>query len=156
MSDKPGPLMDVTAIETILPHRYPFLLVDRVVSMEPQKKLVALKGVTVNEPFFAGHFPGHPVMPGVLILEAMAQAGGLLVKASLPEDTSDKVTYLMAIDNARFRKPVVPGDRLEMHVEVVKQKGAIWKTKGTAFVDGNVVAEADYMAVLVDRDKKGE
>ncbi|HQR29422.1 MAG TPA: 3-hydroxyacyl-ACP dehydratase FabZ, partial [Anaeromyxobacteraceae bacterium] len=131
--------MDVVAIEAILPHRYPFLLVDRVISIEVGKKLVAVKGVTVNEPHFAGHFPGHPVMPGVLILEALAQAGGLLVKASLPEDTSGKVTYLMAIDNARFRKPVVPGDRLELHVEIVKQKGPIWKTNGKAIVDGEVV-----------------
>lgn len=153
MSDKPGPVLDVVAIEAILPHRYPFLLVDRVISIEVGKKLVAVKGVTVNEPHFAGHFPGHPVMPGVLILEALAQAGGLLVKASLPEDTSGKVTYLMAIDNARFRKPVVPGDRLELHVEIVKQKGPIWKTNGKAIVDGEVVAEADYMAMLVDREK---
>ncbi|HET8725396.1 MAG TPA: 3-hydroxyacyl-ACP dehydratase FabZ [Anaeromyxobacteraceae bacterium] len=147
--------MDVTAIEAILPHRYPFLLVDRVVSIEVGKTLVAVKGVTVNEPHFAGHFPGHPVMPGVLILEALAQAGGLLVKASLTEDTTDKVTYLMAIDNARFRRPVVPGDSLELHVEVVKQKGAIWKTRGQAKVAGEVVAEADYMAMLVDRKKEG-
>ena len=153
MSEKPGILMDVNAIEAILPHRYPFLLVDRVLSMEPMKKLVAVKCVTVNEPFFSGHFPGHPVMPGVLILEALAQAGGLLVKASMTEDTTDKVTYLMAIDNARFRKPVVPGDRLELHVEIVKQKGPIWKTRGTGIVDGEVVAEADYMAMLVDRSK---
>ena len=155
MSEKTGPLMDVTAIEAILPHRYPFLLVDRVVSIEVGKTLVAVKGVTVNEPHFAGHFPGHPVMPGVLILEALAQAGGLLVKASLTEDTTDKVTYLMAIDNARFRRPVVPGDSLELHVEVVKQKGAIWKTRGQAKVDGEVAAEADYMAMLVDRKKEG-
>jgi 3-hydroxyacyl-[acyl-carrier-protein] dehydratase len=155
MSEKTGPLMDVTAIEAILPHRYPFLLVDRVISIDTGKTLVAVKGVTVNEPHFAGHFPGHPVMPGVLILEALAQAGGLLVKASLSEDTSDKVTYLMAIDNARFRRPVVPGDQLELHVEVVKQKGAIWKTRGQARVDGEVVAEADYMAMLVDRKKEG-
>ncbi len=155
MSEKTGPLMDVTAIEAILPHRYPFLLVDRVVSIEVGKTLVAVKGVTVNEPHFAGHFPGHPVMPGVLILEALAQAGGLLVKASLTEDTTDKVTYLMAIDNARFRRPVVPGDSLELHVEVVKQKGAIWKTRGQAKVAGEVVAEADYMAMLVDRKKEG-
>jgi 3-hydroxyacyl-[acyl-carrier-protein] dehydratase len=153
MSEKPGPLMDVNAIEAILPHRYPFLLVDRVLSMEPMKKLV--KCVTVNEPFFAGHFPGHPVMPGVLILEALAQAGGLLVKASMSDDTTNKVTYLMAIDNARFRKPVVPGDRLELHVEIVKQKGPIWKTRGSGIVDGNVVAEADFMAMLVDRKKEG-
>lgn len=155
MSDKPGTVLDVTAIEAILPHRYPFLLVDRVVAIEPMKRLVAVKCVTVNENFFNGHFPGHPVMPGVLILEALAQAGGLLVKFSLSEDTSDKVTYLMAIDNARFRKPVVPGDRMELHVEIVKQKGQIWKTNGRAIVDGEVVAEADYMAMLIDR-KKGE
>ncbi|MEI7705502.1 MAG: 3-hydroxyacyl-ACP dehydratase FabZ [Deltaproteobacteria bacterium] len=155
MSDKPAPLMDVTAIQATLPHRYPFLLVDRVLSMESMKKLVAVKCVTINEPFFNGHFPGHPVMPGVLILEALAQAAGLLVKSSMTEDTSEKVTYLMAIDNARFRKPVVPGDRLELHVEVVKQKGPIWKTKGVAMVDGGVAAEADFMAMLVDRKKEG-
>ncbi|HVP67374.1 MAG TPA: 3-hydroxyacyl-ACP dehydratase FabZ [Anaeromyxobacteraceae bacterium] len=145
--------MDVTAIEKILPHRYPFLLVDRVVSLEPMKTLVAVKSVTVNEPFFAGHFPGHPVMPGVLILEALAQAAALLAKASMANDPGDKVTYLMAIDNARFRKPVVPGDRIELRVEVVKQKGAIWKEKGAALVDGEVVAEAEFMAMLVDRSK---
>jgi 3-hydroxyacyl-[acyl-carrier-protein] dehydratase len=155
MSDKPGPVMDVNAIEAILPHRYPFLLVDRVVSMERMKKLVAVKCVTVNEPFFAGHFPGHPVMPGVLILEALAQAAALLAKGSMVEEPGDKVTYLMAIDNARFRKPVFPGDRIELHVEVVKRKGAIWKEKGTAIVDGEVVAEAEFMAILVDRKKEG-
>jgi 3-hydroxyacyl-[acyl-carrier-protein] dehydratase len=154
MSDRPKPLMDVTAIEAILPHRFPFLLVDRVLSMEPMKKLVAVKCVTVNEPFFAGHFPGHPVMPGVLILEALAQAAALLAKGSIADATDDKVTYLMAIDNARFRKPVVPGDRLELHVEVVKRKGAIWKEKGTAMVDGEVVAEAEFMAIMVDRKKE--
>jgi len=153
MSEQPKPVMDVTAIEKILPHRYPFLLVDRVVSLEPMKTLVAVKAVTVNEPFFAGHFPGHPVMPGVLILEALAQAAALLAKASMANDPGDKVTYLMAIDNARFRKPVVPGDRIELRVEVVKQKGSIWKEKGAAYVDGEVVAEAEFMAMLVDRDK---
>jgi 3-hydroxyacyl-[acyl-carrier-protein] dehydratase len=153
MSEKPGPLMDVTAIEKILPHRYPFLLVDRVVSMEPMKRLTAVKCVTVNEPFFAGHFPGHPVMPGVLLLEALAQAAALLAKGSMTEEPGDKVTYLMAIDNARFRKPVVPGDRIELQVEVVKRKGDIWKEKGTAYVDGEVVAEAEFMAILVDRKK---
>jgi 3-hydroxyacyl-[acyl-carrier-protein] dehydratase len=153
MSEKKAPLMDVNAIEAILPHRYPFLLVDRVVSMEPMKTLVAVKCVTVNEPFFAGHFPGHPVMPGVLILEALAQAAALLAKGSMTEEPGDKVTYLMGIDNARFRKPVVPGDRIELHVEVVKRKGDIWKEKGTAKVDGETVAEAEFMAILVDRKK---
>jgi 3-hydroxyacyl-[acyl-carrier-protein] dehydratase len=147
--------MDVNAIEAILPHRYPFLLVDRVISMEPMKTLVAVKCVTVNEPFFAGHFPGHPVMPGVLILEALAQASALLAYRSMIEEPGDKVTYLMGIDNARFRKPVVPGDRIELHVEVVKRKGAIWKQKGRAVVDGETVAEAEFMAMLVDRKKEG-
>jgi 3-hydroxyacyl-[acyl-carrier-protein] dehydratase len=155
MSDKPAPLMDVNAIEAILPHRYPFLLVDRVLSMVPMKTLVAVKCVTVNEPFFAGHFPGHPVMPGVLILEALAQAAALLAKGSMLDDPGDKVTYLMGIDNARFRRPVVPGDRIELRVEVVKHKGAIWKEKGVAVVDGEVVAEAEFMAMLVDRKKEG-
>ena len=153
MSDKPRTVMDIKAIEAVLPHRYPFLMVDRVVELEPMKRLVALKSVTINEPFFAGHFPGHAVMPGVLVLEALAQAAALLAKKSVAERTDDQVTYLMAIDNARFRRPVVPGDRLELHVEIVKHKGAIWKEKGTALVDGHVVAEAEFMAMLVDREK---
>jgi len=154
MSDKPlTTVMDVHAIEAVLPHRYPFLLVDRVVEFEPMKRLVALKSVTINEPFFAGHFPGHAVMPGVLVLEALAQASALLAKKSLGERTDDQVTYLMAIDKARFRKPVVPGDRLELRVEIVKHRGAIWRESGTALVDGHVVAEAEFMAMLVDRKK---
>jgi 3-hydroxyacyl-[acyl-carrier-protein] dehydratase len=144
-----GPVLDVEAIQRLLPHRPPFLLVDRVVSVEPGQKLVAWKGVTMNEPFFVGHFPGKPVMPGVLILEALAQACALLALVSL--EVSDKLTYLMSIDGARFRKPVVPGDRLELHVEVVKRKAAIWRQKGTAIVDGQVVAEAEFLAMLADR-----
>jgi 3-hydroxyacyl-[acyl-carrier-protein] dehydratase len=155
MTDPKGSVMDIQAIEAILPHRYPFLLVDRVISIEPLRKLVAIKSVTVNEPFFAGHFPGHPVMPGVLILEALAQAAALLAKASMVNEPGDKVTYLMGIDGARFRRPVIPGDRLELHVEVVKHKGAVWKEKGVAYVDGEVVAEAEFMAMLVDRKKEG-
>ncbi len=155
MSDKPGTVMDMAAIQAVLPHRYPFLFVDRVVEMEPMKRLVALKSVTMNEPFFAGHFPGHPVMPGVLILEALAQAAGLLVKSSMTGSVQDKVTYLMAIDGARFRRPVLPGDRLELRVEVLKHKGDVWKEKGTALVDGEVAAEAEFMAMLVDRQKAG-
>ena len=113
----PQPLLDVEAIQRLLPHRPPFLLVDRVVVLEPGKRLVAWKSVTMNEPFFAGHFPGQPVMPGVLILEALAQAGALLAMRSLPaEQAGTKVTYLMGIDGARFRRPVVPGDRLELEV----------------------------------------
>ena len=149
-----GIVLDVEAIQRLLPHRPPFLLVDRVVSHEPGKRLVAWKGVTMNEPFFAGHFPGKPVMPGVLILEAMAQAAALLAILSLtPEECQQKITYLMAIDGARFRRPVVPGDRLELEVEVLKHKGAVWKQQGTARVDGQVVAEAEYLAMLADRDE---
>jgi 3-hydroxyacyl-[acyl-carrier-protein] dehydratase len=150
----PGVILDIEAIQKILPHRPPFLLVDRVVLLEPGKRLVAWKGVTMNEPFFVGHFPGKPVMPGVLILEALAQACGLLAMKSIgaDEDVKDKVTFLMSIDGARFRRPVVPGDRLELHAEIVKRKGAIWRQKGTAVVDGQPVAEAEFMAMLADRE----
>jgi 3-hydroxyacyl-[acyl-carrier-protein] dehydratase len=148
------PVLDIQGIQKLLPHRPPFLLVDRVVSFVPDQKLVAWKGVTMNEPFFQGHFPGTPVMPGVLILEALAQAAALLAVLSLPPgEVAEKITYLMAIDGARFRKPVVPGDRLELEVEVTKHKGAVWKQNGTARVDGQVVAEAEFMAMLADREQ---
>jgi len=151
-----GQPLDVEAIQRLLPHRPPFLLVDRVTSWTPGVKLVALKSVTMNEPHFAGHFPGHPVMPGVLILEALAQAGGLLAILSLsPEEVRRKVTYLMGIDAARFRKPVVPGDQLELVVEVTRRKGPVWKQSGRALIDGQVVAEADFMAMLVDSETEG-
>lgn len=146
------PILDIEGIQRLLPHRPPFLLVDRVVEFEADRRLVALKGVTMNEPFFQGHFPGKPVMPGVLILEALAQAAALLATLSLtPEEVSDKITYLMGIDGARFRRPVVPGDRLELVVEVTKHKGAVWKQRGVAKVDGQVAAEAEFMAMLADR-----
>jgi 3-hydroxyacyl-[acyl-carrier-protein] dehydratase len=147
------PILDVEGIEKLLPHRPPFLLVDRVVSFTKDERLVAWKNVTMNEHFFQGHFPGHPTMPGVLILEALAQAAGLLATLSLtPEEVKEKVTYLMGIDGARFRKRVVPGDRLVLEVEVVKQKGAVWKQRGVAKVDDQVVAEAEFMAMLADRE----
>lgn len=146
----PKPVLDVEAIQRLLPHRPPFLLVDRVVEFEAGKRLVAWKSVTMNEPFFVGHFPGHPVMPGVLILEALAQAAALLAMQTL--QTKDKITYLMSIDGAKFRRPVVPGDRLELHVEVTRQKGAVWREKGTAIVDGATVAEAEFLAMLADRE----
>ncbi len=150
-----GAVLDVEAIQRILPHKPPFLLIDRVVEHEKGKRLVAWKSVTVGEPFFAGHFPGHPVMPGVLVLEAMAQASALLVILDLPpEEVASKVTYLMGIDAARFRRMVVPGDRLELEVEVVKSKGAVWKTRGTARVDGQVAAEAEYLAMLAVPERK--
>ena len=145
-------MMDVKEIQKLLAHRYPFLLVDRVLEIETGKKLVAFKNVTINEEFFQGHFPGHPVMPGVLILEALAQACALLAYKSSGLDPQDLVIYLMAIDNAKFRKPVVPGDRLTLTAEVVRVKGVIWKQRGVATVEGAVVAEADFLATAV---KKG-
>jgi len=146
-------MMDIQQIQQLLPHRYPFLLVDRVVEIVPGQKLVAYKNVTMNEDFFNGHFPGHPVMPGVLILEALAQATAILAYKTEAMDPSRKVTYLMGVDGARFRKPVVPGDRLQLNIEVIRHKGAIWKTKGTATVDGVKVAEGEFLATVVDKDE---
>src|SRR6185369_6912638 len=147
----PEPILNVQQIEKLLPHRYPFLLVDRVIELEQGKRIVALKCVTMNEPFFTGHFPGTPVMPGVLIIEALAQTAALLALVGMTEEErKGKVTYFMGIDGARFRKPVVPGDRLELSVEVVKAKGAVLKVKGEAKVDGQVVAEAEIMAMLAN------
>ena len=146
-------MMDVQEIQKLLPHRYPFLLVDRVTSIEPGKALRAYKNVSVNEPFFEGHFPGHPVMPGVLVLEALAQASAILAYRSTGFDPAQKVTYLMAIDAAKFRRPTVPGDRLELEVEVLRFKGAIMKTRGLAKVDGEVVAEGEFLATVVDKDR---
>ncbi|NVJ05839.1 3-hydroxyacyl-ACP dehydratase FabZ [Myxococcus sp. AM001] len=144
--------MDIGEILNLLPHRYPFLLVDRVVEIVPGQKLTAYKNVTINEPFFNGHFPGHPVMPGVLILEALAQATAILAYKSENMDPARKLTYLMGVDGARFRKPVLPGDRLQLDIEVVRHKGAVWKTKGLATVDGARVAEGEFLATVVDKD----
>ena len=148
--------MDVLEIQKLLPHRYPFLLVDRVVSIEAGKSLKAYKNVSVNEPFFNGHFPGHPVMPGVLVLEALAQASAILAYRTTGFDPAQKVTYLMAIDRAKFRRPTVPGDRLDLEVEVMRFKGAILKTRGVAKVDGQVVAEGEFLATVVDRDEAAQ
>ena len=128
--------MDLAEIQKMLPHRYPFLLVDRVVEIVPGQKLLAYKNVSINEPFFTGHFPGHPVMPGVLILESLAQACALLAYKSAEMDPTREVSYLMAIDGAKFRKPVLPGDRLDLEVTILKHKGPIWKQKGIASVNG--------------------
>ena len=147
-------MMDLLEIQKLLPHRYPFLLVDRVTELTPGQKLTGYKNVTINEPFFGGHFPGHPVMPGVLIVEALAQASALLAYKSAGMDPEQKVTYLMGVDGARFRKPVIPGDRLELTVEVLKQKGPVWKTKGVASVDGQKVAEAEFLATVVDKNQE--
>lgn len=145
--------MNIQEIHKLLPHRYPFLLIDRVTELVPDKKLVGFKNVSVNEPFFMGHFPNHPVMPGVLVLEALAQACCLLAYKSTGFDPDKTVVYLMSIDGAKFRKPVVPGDRLVLTADVVKNKRTLWKQKGTATVDGHMVAEAEFLAMAVDKDK---
>lgn len=143
--------MDIHQILAHLPHRYPFLLIDRVVACEPGKSLHAYKNVTINEPFFQGHFPHHPVMPGVLIMEALAQAAGVLsfkTMGELPSD--DSVFYFVGIDEARFKKPVLPGDQLNLHVEIERQVRGIWRYKVQARVDGEVVAEAKLMCAKRD------
>ena len=143
--------MDVYEVLEYLPHRYPFLLIDRVIDFEPGKSLVAIKNVSINEPFFPGHFPRHPVMPGVLILEALAQATGILAFKSTntkPDDSS--LYYFAGIDNARFKKPVQPGDQLRLEVEVIKTKRGIWKFSAVAKVDDNVVCTADLMCAEQD------
>jgi 3-hydroxyacyl-[acyl-carrier-protein] dehydratase len=152
MSETPAaPVMDVRLIEKYLPHRYPFLLVDRITEIEPRKRIVGLKCVTMNEPFFTGHFPGQPVMPGVLILEALAQCSALLILKDMSvEERAGKVIFFMAIDGARFRKPVVPGDRMELTCEILRAKGSVIKAKGEARVDGQLCAEGEFMAMLVD------
>lgn len=140
--------LDIKEIIRLLPHRYPFLLVDRILEGEKMKNLVGLKNVTINEPFFQGHFPSEPIMPGVLILEGMAQAGGILAFYSMPEIVGEKLVYFAGIDKVKFRRPVVPGDQLIYIVEVIKQKGKIWKMAGKAKVDGKLAAEAELMAAL--------
>ncbi len=133
--------IDITQIMKLLPHRYPFLLVDRIVAMEPDKSIVGIKNVTINEPFFIGHFPGQPIMPGVLLIEAMAQVGAVNI-LSKPENQG-KVVYLVGVDNARFRRPVVPGDQLVIEVQIISMRSYIGKASGKIQVNGNIVAEAE-------------
>jgi 3-hydroxyacyl-[acyl-carrier-protein] dehydratase len=139
-------MIDIDEIRRLLPHRYPFLLVDRIVELELSKRIVGIKNVTFNEPFFTGHFPEKPIMPGVLILEAMAQTGGVLAFKSFPN--MEGSVFFTGIDDARFRKPVIPGDQLKLVVEVVRHRREIWVFNGKALVDDDVVAEARIMAML--------
>jgi len=139
---------DIHAIKRLIPHRYPFLLIDRVINMRPNESAVGIKNVTVNEPFFEGHFPAKPVMPGVLIIEAMAQCASVLVARTLDMVDHDMVVYFMALDNARFRRIVEPGDQLELHCTVTRPGGKVWKFRGEAKVEGQVAAEADFMAMI--------
>jgi beta-hydroxyacyl-ACP dehydratase FabZ len=142
-------------IQAILPHRYPFLLVDRILELEIGKRVVGIKSVTINEPFFQGHFPGHPIMPGVLILEAMAQVGGFLLMRSLDARVEKKVMYFTGIDKARFRRPVMPGDQLRFELELLQLRRQVCRMRGEASVDGKLVAEAELSSVVVDRDPAG-
>ncbi|HSS30307.1 MAG TPA: 3-hydroxyacyl-ACP dehydratase FabZ [Nitrospiraceae bacterium] len=142
-------VMEQAEIQSLLPHRYPFLLVDRVQELDPDRRIVGIKNVTINEPFFQGHFPGRPVMPGVLILEAMAQVGAVLAFKSMGHMTRPAV-YLTGIDGAKFRKPVVPGDRLRFEIDVVKKRGPFWKMQGKAFVEAEVVCEAEVTAMVTE------
>ena len=144
-------MLDIEKILAALPHRYPFLLVDRVVEVVKSERIHAYKNITFNEQFFQGHFPGKPVMPGVLQLEAMAQAGALLAHASAPFDPAQKVIFLMSFDRVKFRRVVTPGDRLDLHVSVARQKGPIWRLNGEARVDGALASQAEMMATIADR-----
>ncbi|GAB4488768.1 MAG: 3-hydroxyacyl-ACP dehydratase FabZ [Thermodesulfovibrionales bacterium] len=141
-------MLNVIEIMKDLPHRYPFLLVDRIIELTPNEQIVGIKNVTFNEPFFQGHFPGQPIMPGVLIVEAMAQTAGVLAFRS---GMSGKSVFFMSIEKAKFRKPVVPGDQLRFEIKVVQQRGTVWKFSGVAKVDDKVASEADFTAMLTDK-----
>jgi 3-hydroxyacyl-[acyl-carrier-protein] dehydratase len=142
-------MMEQAEIQSLLPHRYPFLLVDRIQELTPDRRIVGIKNVTINEPFFQGHFPGRPVMPGMLILEAMAQVGAVLAFKSMGHAVRP-VVYLTGIDDAKFRKPVVPGDRLRCEVEVIRKRTPFWKMRGKAFVEDELVCEAEVTAMVTE------
>jgi 3-hydroxyacyl-[acyl-carrier-protein] dehydratase len=142
-------MLTINEIMKHLPHRYPFLLVDRIVDLKPGERALGVKNVTINEPFFQGHFPGQPIMPGVLVIEAMAQVAGVTAFSS---GMKGKSVYFMSIDNAKFRRPIVPGDQVMMEIKVLKQRGNVWKFSGVATVDGKPVAEAEFAAMVTDRE----
>jgi 3-hydroxyacyl-[acyl-carrier-protein] dehydratase len=148
---KPPSTLDIERILTILPHRWPFVMVDRVTEIVPRERIRGHKCVTFNEPWFQGHFPARPIMPGVLILESLAQIGGLLAYASEPFDASSSLMYFLGIDKAKFRRPVTPGDRLDLEVSILHHRTNVWKLKGEAFVDGTLAAHAELLASVVDR-----
>lgn len=148
-------LYNVVDIQNILPHRYPFLLVDRITELTPGEYIEGYKNVSISEPVFQGHFPGHPIYPGVMIIEGMAQAGGVLAFKSMDEESqdeiADKVVYFMSIDKAKFRAPVTPGDQLVYKIDVLKHKGPVWQLDAKAYVDGKIVAQAELKAMIVDK-----
>ena len=146
-----GLVVDLAGIMKAIPHRYPFLLIDRVVELFPHASAVGIKNVTANEEFFQGHFPGHPVMPGVLIIESMAQTAAVLVVATLGPEEAGKLVYFMSVEGAKFRRPVGPGDQLRIHVETLRNRGNVWKFAAIARVEGVAVAEATYTAMIMDQ-----
>ena len=142
-------MMNINEIMQHLPHRYPFLLVDRIIDLQPGKSITGIKNVTFNEPFFQGHFPGQPIMPGVLIIEAMAQVAGI---AAFSSGMEGKAVYFMSIEKAKFRRPVVPGDQLRIEIKVLQQRGNVWKFSGAATVDGKLASEADFTAMVTNKE----
>jgi 3-hydroxyacyl-[acyl-carrier-protein] dehydratase len=142
-------MMDIKDIQNLLPHRYPFLLVDRIIQMETGTRAVGIKNVTINEEFFQGHFPNHPIMPGVLIVEALAQVAGILALKS--GAAAGKAVYFLSIERAKFRKPVVPGDQLKLEVSILQQRGNVWKFSGNAFVEDKIAAESEFTAMVADK-----
>lgn len=153
MSESAGTSIDYAEVLKRLPHRYPFLLIDRAEDFRPNQSIVGIKNVTFNEPFFLGHFPDNPVMPGVLIIEALGQSGGLLMSKSLDVEVEGKSIYFLSVDGARFRSPVRPGDVLKLHVEVLRHRGDVFKFKGEGRVNGKVAAEAEFAAMVVEAPK---
>lgn len=151
MVEAKGISIDLHEIMELIPHRYPFLLIDRVENVEPAMSAVGIKNVTINEPFFQGHFPEHPIMPGVLIVEAMAQTAAVCTVCSFGDDKAGKLVYFMTIEEARFRKPVVPGDVLELSVTKIKARRNVWKFSGEARVNGTIVSQATFSAMIMDR-----
>jgi 3-hydroxyacyl-[acyl-carrier-protein] dehydratase len=143
-------MMNIKEIQNLLPHRYPFLMVDRITEIDPGKKIVGIKNLSINEKFFQGHFPGNPIMPGVLIVEALAQVAGILaLRSGAPEG---KAVYFMSIEKAKFRRPVVPGDQLRLEVTILQSRGNVWKFSGNALVEEKIAAEAEFTAMVTDRE----
>jgi 3-hydroxyacyl-[acyl-carrier-protein] dehydratase len=150
--NKTDSLLNIQEIMKLIPHRYPFIMIDRILDVMPREKIIALKNVTINEPFFQGHFPENPIMPGVLIIEAMAQAGAVLAAKSLDRELHDSLIYFMGIDKVKFRRPVTPGDQVIFEVKFLKQRAKVFKMAGIAYVDKKVVAEAELMATFGERE----
>jgi len=144
-------MIDTQEIQDILPHRYPFLLIDRIIELEPKVRAIGIKNITINEPFFHGHFPDYPIMPGVLIVEAMAQVAGILASRS---GAKGNMVYFMSIEKAKFRKPVLPGDQLRLEINVIQQRGSVWRFSGSAFVGDGLVSEAEFTAMVSEKELK--